>query len=171
MSTQIRKYGNPILREICQPVEEIGEEETDIFSSLKGILLEVGALGIAAPQVGVCQRIIAVRVDGNLIQLANPVITDGWGKSTLTEGCLSIPEVFVKVSRPNRIIVEGVDERGKKRGLEAEGILARAIQHEVDHLDGTLIVDYTPQEKKDKIKERLEELADYTKMVLRVKNR
>lgn len=171
MSIRIRKYGDPILREVCRPVKKIGEGEKSIFSHMRGILFEIGALGVAAPQIGISQRLIAIRVDGNLIQLANPVIQDGWGKNVLTEGCLSIPEIFVKVSRSDRVMVEGVDERGKKREFEVEGIPARAIQHEIDHLNGTLIVDYATRKKKDRIKEKLEQLADYTRMVLRVKNK
>lgn len=171
MCIEIRKYGDPVLRDICQSVEKIELEEKNTFYYMKEILLTQDALGIAAPQIGMSQRMIAVKVDGDLIQLANPTITDGWGKKTLTEGCLSLPEVFVKVPRSRRVLVEGVDEKGRRREFEAEGMLARVIQHEVDHLNGTLIVDYATPRKKDKLRDKLNELAEHTKMILRVKNR
>jgi len=171
VSIRIRKYGDPILRQVCQPVKKIGGEEKDIFFHMKKILLERNALGIAAPQIGFPQRLIAVRFDGNLLQLANPFIIEEEGKSLLTEGCLSIPEIFVKVARSQKIKVEGVNEKGKKRIVKAEGILARALQHEIDHLNGVLIIDYATEKKKDKIKHKLEQLANYTQILLRLKNK
>ena len=171
MSTQVRKYGDPILREICLPVEKVGGEEKDIFSHMSRLLFETQALGIAAPQIGISRRLIAVRFDGDLIQIANPVIAEGQGEGLLTEGCLSIPEIFVKVSRSRKIIIEGIDEKGKKRSIKIEGILARALQHEIDHLDGVLIIDHTDPKKKDKLRHKLEQIANYTQMVLRIKNK
>ena len=171
MNVWIRKYGDPILRKVCQPVERIGKVEKRIFSQMAQILFEDYALGIAAPQVGLSRRIIAVRTDGYLLQLANPLILEREGETILTEGCLSIPEVFVKVPRFQKIKVMGIDETGKKRIIKAEGILARALQHEIDHLNGILIVDYATDKKRTKIKHRLDQLADYTRMLLRVKNK
>ncbi len=170
MNIWLRKYGDPILRKVCQPVEKIGGEEKDIFFHMKRILLEKNALGIAAPQIGIPRRMLIVRIDGYLLQLANPVILEKNGRDILTEGCLSIPEIFIKVPRVKKVKVMGIDEKGKKKMIEIEGILARAIQHEIDHLNGILIVDYATPNKKEKIKKRLDNLAEHTKMVLRVKS-
>lgn len=171
MNIWIRKYGDPILRKICQPVEKIGKIEKHTFSQMAEVLFKNHALGIAAPQIGLPWRIIAVRTDGRLLHLVNPTILEKEGEDVLTEGCLSIPEVFIKVPRFQKIKVQGVDEKGEKITVKAEGMLARVLQHEIDHLNGVLIIDYATEKKKDKIKDKLEQLADYTKMLLKIKNK
>ncbi|HHF99019.1 MAG TPA: peptide deformylase [Candidatus Aerophobetes bacterium] len=171
MNTWIRKYGDPILRKICHPVEKIGKLEKQIFFQMAEVLFKSQALGIAAPQIGFSQRIIAVRTDGYLLQLANPFILEKEGESILTEGCLSIPEVFIKVPRFEKIKIQGLDETGKKRTVKVEGILARALQHEIDHLNGILIIDYATEKKKEKIMHRLNQIAEHTRMLLKIKNR
>lgn len=120
--------------------------------------------------MGFPQRLIAVRNDENIIQLANPVIIDRRGENVLTEECLSIPEVFVKVGRSQKIKLQGMDGEGNQKIIEAGGILARIFQHAIDHLNGILLVDYAKGEKKNKIKKKLEELVEYTRMILRIKN-
>ena len=171
MNIWIRKYGNPILRKVCQPVEKIGKMEKEVFSRMIRVLFDKGALGVAAPQIGLSRRLIAVRTDSYLLQMANPLILENKGEDILTEGCLSIPEVFIKVPRYKKIKVQGLNEKGEKIVIEAEGMLARALQHEIDHLNGALIIDYAAKKKKDKIKHRLEQLADHTKMILKFKNK
>lgn len=171
MNVWLRRYGDPILRKVCEPVGKIGSEERDIFFYMSKILFEKNALGIAAPQIGISRRMVVVRTDGSLLQLANPSILNKKGEDILTEGCLSIPEVFIKVPRAKKVKLTGIDEKGKKSIIEADGILARALQHEIDHLNGILIVDYAEPGKKDKIKKRLRELAENTRMILKIKNK
>ncbi|MBC7189787.1 peptide deformylase [Candidatus Aerophobetes bacterium] len=171
MNIWIRKYGDPNMREVCKPVEKIGKLEKQIFYQLYEALFGNCALGIAAPQIGFPRRIIAVRMDGYFLQLANPFILEKEGKSILTEGCLSIPEVFIKVPRFEKIKIQAIDETGKKIKLEAEGMLARTLQHEIDHLNGTLIVDYATEKKKAKIMDKLNQIAQNTRMLLKIKSK
>lgn len=99
-------------------------------------------IGLAAPQVGILERIIVVEFDGIIIKLANPEILSLKGADVMKEGCLSFPDLEVEIKRPVEAIVKGLDENGTLVKLETKGIFARAIQHEIDHLNGKLIIDY-----------------------------
>ena len=103
-------------------------------------MIEYDGVGLAAPQIGVDARIAIVDIDNELgtIEMINPTIVETSGEQTGPEGCLSFPDLFGEVTRPNYVMIEAYDRRGKKYQLEAEEFLARAIQHEIDHLDGIL---------------------------------
>ena len=110
-------------------------------------------VGLAAPQVGVSKRLILVdptanKEPGNLTTLINPVIIEQEGTETDSEMCLSVPEISIDVPRAKRIVVKGIDLNGKEVVIEAEGFLARIYQHEIDHLNGTVILDYASQLKR-----------------------
>jgi len=135
------------------------------------IMYENEGIGLAAPQVGVDKRIIIVHTDKGLLKLINPKILEKEGEDSLSEGCLSLPEIFVKVNRAERIKIEGLNEEGKSIKLKAEDFLARVIQHEIDHLNGVLIIDYATETRKEKIKDNLEKIANHTRMIFEVKNR
>jgi peptide deformylase len=99
-------------------------------------------VGLAANQVGVARRVAVIDADGTRFAMVNPVIVEAEGRATVEEGCLSIPEVFGDVTRPERVVLEALDRDGQPFRLAAEGLTARAIQHELDHLDGILFLDH-----------------------------
>jgi peptide deformylase len=99
-------------------------------------------IGLAANQVGVTRRVAVIDADGKRFVMVNPVIRSAEGRARAEEGCLSIPELYAEVTRPDRIVLEALDRDGNPFRLEAEGLVARAVQHEIDHLDGILFVDH-----------------------------
>ena len=122
-------------------------------------------IGLAAPQVGVNQRILVADVGQGPIAIINPKIIKRTGTSTLEEGCLSIPGVLVKIKRPHKILVQFIDYDNQKREVVLEDLLARVVLHETDHLDGKLIIDYASAEVKRKIKKQLKEIEEEGKKV------
>ena len=147
----IRRFGDPVLKSRAAAVDRFDDallQQVDRMAQLMGDALGVG---LAAPQIGISQRLLVYRVgyDAPVIVLANPEIE--WHSEdleTAEEGCLSIPGVAVDVERPVHVRVRGRDERGDLRLVEASGLEARVIQHEVDHLDGVLILDRTSKDQR-----------------------
>jgi peptide deformylase len=115
-------------------------------------------IGLAAPQVGISLAMIVADAGSGLYKLVNPRVMKKSGSQSFDEGCLSIPGVCVRVKRPRRVVVQALDEHGARVRLEAEGLLATVLQHEIDHLRGKLIIDYASLWKKIKIKKRLQGL-------------
>jgi peptide deformylase len=146
---QIRKYGDPILRSQCRPVEKVGARERKILQQMAKTMYKAQGIGLAAPQVGIELQLIVVDLgDNNLLKLVNPLILLREGDSVLEEGCLSLPEVTLKIKRSKRVMVEGWNEDGEVVKVEGEDLLAHVIQHEIDHLSGILIIDHAdPTEK------------------------
>lgn len=146
-------YPDPILREVAKPVEEVTDELREIAEKMVSVMDEERGVGLAAPQVGVSLRLILLKSlvedfgedgpsDGpHDIAFINPVIVARKGYLTEEEGCLSLPEVKAKIRRSERVTVRAWDLDGKEHEIKSEGIIARAWQHEIDHLDGILIVD------------------------------
>ena len=99
-------------------------------------------IGLAAPQIGIAKKMIVAEVNSRIIKLVNPQIVGIRGSDRMVEGCLSVPEVAIDIQRPNEVFVQGLDERGKIVEIRMEGLLARVAQHEIDHLQGKLIIDY-----------------------------
>jgi len=168
---RLRKYGDPILRRKAERVENVSSRERDLLSNMAKIMYENEGIGLAAPQIGVGKRIIVVDTRRGLLYLINPNILESEGENHLSEGCLSLPEIFVPVSRATAIKVEGLNEDNKLVKLTIEGFLARVIQHEVDHLNGVLIIDYATEERRKRIKDNLEKIANHTRVLLELKNR
>ena len=139
---RIRIYPDPVLREKCLPVEEITSEERDLFQAMLFVMRHFKGIGLAAPQVGISRRLIVADLGDNPICLANPTLFKIQGLSEAEEGCLSLPNASVLVERPEEIIVGGLNEKGKSIIIEARGVLAKVLQHEMDHLEGKLIIDY-----------------------------
>ncbi len=139
----VRKAGDPVLKEVCKPVEKIDKNLKKLLDDMADTMYENDGVGIAAPQVGVDIRAIVIdcQDDHGLIELINPVITFREGSEVDTEGCLSVPNIFGEVERAARVKVEFLNRRGKKQHLTATGLLARCIQHECDHLEGQLFID------------------------------
>ena len=166
---RLRKYGDPILRKKAKWVEKVGSEERDLLSYMIRIMSKNEGIGLAAPQVGIDKKIIIADTGKELLKLINPQILEKEGEDSLSEGCLSLPEVFVLVNRANKIKIEALSEDKKLVKLTIKGFLARIIQHEIDHLNGVLIIDYASSIKKEKMKNNLEEIANHTKMILETK--
>lgn len=139
---KIRKYGDSILRKRCKVIRNIGAKEEEILERMSETMYASQGIGLAAPQVGIGKQIIVVDVGEGLLKLINPLILLKEGESILEEGCLSLPGVALKVKRAKSIVIEGWNEKREKVKIEAEGLFAHAIQHEVDHLQGILIIDY-----------------------------
>jgi len=139
---KLRIYPDPVLRHKACPVDDFNPERLCyVIDVMKKVLKEKEAVGIAATQLGILEQIILTYVDEQFISLINPQIIKQKGKFELDEGCLSLPGVEINMRRPNFIVVGSFDEAGKKKTIEAQDILSRAIQHEIDHLNGRLIID------------------------------
>ena len=156
----IRRLGDPVLKSRATPVDRFDDSLRQQVSRMAGIMNDALGVGLAAPQLGISQRLLVYRVgpDAPLIALANPEIE--WAsdeREGSDEGCLSIPGVMVDVERPVHVRVRARDEEGEPRSVEASGLEARVIQHELDHLDGVLILDRT---SRDERKRALRELRE-----------
>jgi peptide deformylase len=155
-SLTIRKYGDPVLREKCQPVTEVTDDIRRLIDNMAETMYEVrGRVGLSAPQVGAKERVAVVDAGNGLIAIINPEIVSREGKDTGQEGCLSVPGVYVNVKRATKIVVEGLDRDGRHTTLTLDGLAARAMQQEIDHLNGILIIDYLSLAKRQLIKRKL----------------
>ncbi|HHO75490.1 MAG TPA: peptide deformylase [Deltaproteobacteria bacterium] len=146
-------YPDEVLKIRAGEIGNIDLEIIDLAEDMKNIMYTAPGVGLAAPQVGFSRRLILVdptanKEPGNLTTLINPVIIEQEGSDTDSEMCLSVPEVSVDVPRAERIVVQGVTLEGKEIRIEAEGFLARIFQHEIDHLDGKVILDYASHLKR-----------------------
>ena len=158
----ILKYPDQRLYTIANEVKVVNSEIKKLISDMSETMYSAPGIGLAATQVDVHQRIIVIDISedkNNLLVLINPRLLEKRGEETNQEGCLSVPEVFEKVKRAEWIKVSALDENGKKFELEAEGLLAVCIQHEVDHLLGKVFVDYLSNLKKNRIKKKLIKLS------------
>ncbi len=152
---------NKILRQISQPVEKVGKDEKILMDDMLDTMYAANGIGLAAIQIGVPKRIIVMDItwgkgEKSPMYFVNPVIKyKDKVKSVYEEGCLSVPNQFAEVERPKNCRVEYLDYEGKKKILEAEGLLATCIQHEMDHLEGILFIDYLSKLKKNMIIKKL----------------
>ena len=139
---EIKEYGEPVLREKAIPLKEITPEILNFIKDMAETMYTDSGVGLAAPQVGVSKRIILVdgEEDG-LIVLINPVIIRSEGEVLEEEGCLSIPGIYSQVNRSSKVTVKALNENGDPIEIDKEGLTARALQHEIDHLDGILFID------------------------------
>jgi peptide deformylase len=150
---EIKKYPERVLRKKCRPVSKITIREKDIFDKMLFTMSYFKGVGLAAPQAGILEKLIVAEFDDNVIKLANPQIVKTNGGDVMVEGCLSFSEkVLVPVKRPLEAIVKGLDENNRLIEIKAKGLMARILQHEIDHLSGKLIIDYLPFWSKIKFK-------------------
>jgi peptide deformylase len=138
---EIRKAGDKVLKEQAAPVARIDKKIKRLLDDMVQTMYEAEGVGLAAPQVGVSVRVVVIDAGDGLIELINPVITGAEGCETGAEGCLSIPGVYGDVERHAKVTVEGLNREGKKVCITGTGLLARALQHEIDHLEGILFID------------------------------
>jgi peptide deformylase len=139
----IRTFGDPVLREPARPVESFDEALRRLSDVMVATMREAPGVGLAAPQVGRSLRLIVFDIgdDDGARTLANPVLRDEWGEDVAEEGCLSIPGLYYPVRRAQKVWAEGYDLDGGAVTIEAEELLARVLQHEVDHVNGVLFID------------------------------
>jgi len=154
----IRKYPDPVLRKKTLRVEKIGPREKKILSQMAETMYSAAGVGLAAPQVGISEQFIVVDVGEGLIKLINPEIVFREGESKMEEGCLSIPGVVLNIKRADKILVRGWNERRESVEIPAQGLFSHALQHEIDHLQGILIIDRVDQEEKQKFMSVLKKL-------------
>jgi peptide deformylase len=153
----VRKYGDPALRRRAAPVGEMTPEIRAIIADMTETMYDEVGIGLAAPQVGIALRLIVVADDEgrNVQALLNPAITDKGGEATAEEGCHSIPGVFAPVTRAAWVKVEAQSVDGKPVTIDARGLRARVLQHEIDHLDGVLFIDRVDPVTRDRIKRKI----------------
>ena len=139
---KIVKVGDDVLRKKCRPVDEITPKIITLLDDMAETMHEANGVGLAAPQVGILRRIVIIEVEeGNLIELINPKIIAYAGEQDGTEGCLSVPGKWGMVKRPLHVTVRATNRHGEEFELTGSELLARAICHELDHLDGKLYID------------------------------
>ncbi len=152
---------NKLLRQISKPVKVVGPEEIKLMDDMLETMYAANGIGLAAIQIGIPKRIIVMDISKDKDKkeprfFVNPVIRNKDNlKSTYEEGCLSVPDQFAEIDRPKKCEVEYLDYNGKKKLLRAEGLLATCIQHEMDHLEGILFIDYLSKLKKSMIIKKL----------------
>ena len=153
----ILHHPDPRLRNVAAPVEVVDDTVRRLVDDLTETMYSARGIGLAAVQVGIARRVIVVDVSADRndpLSLINPRVAEARDEAEHEEGCLSVPGVYETVSRPARIRVEGLDRDGSPVSITADGVLAACLQHEIDHLDGRLFVDYLSRLKQQRIRRR-----------------
>jgi peptide deformylase len=163
MEYEIKILGDPVLKQETEPITDFNSELAEIIENMTDAMYDGCGIGLAAPQVGLSKKIIVVdpsfgEDDNALYGMINPEITATENECELEEGCLSIPGVFEFVTRPEKITVKYHDVDGNEHELEADSMLSRVIQHEIDHLDGILFIDRLSTVKRNLLAKTLREL-------------
>jgi peptide deformylase len=149
VALEIRKFGDPVLKTPAVPVESFDESLVRLTQDMLATMRHHEGVGLAATQVGRLKRVFVAAIEDDEYVIVNPVLTDrSETTETATEGCLSIPGIQVDVERPTAVTISGQDVSGKPLQIEASDLLARVLQHEVDHLDGVLILDRTDRQSR-----------------------
>lgn len=163
----IKKQGDPVLRQKAKAVPQVDARIRRLLDDMVETMYSARGIGLAAPQVGISQRVIVVDIGDGPIRMVNPkIVRVGEEEEEATEGCLSIPGIIGEVWRAYDISVRGFDENGKPVKLDAEGLLARVFQHEIDHLDGKLFIDIAT-DVREATKEELEDESEEESSLLR----
>jgi peptide deformylase len=159
---RICKLGEDVLREQAQPVAEVTDELRSVFNEMFETMISANGVGLAAPQVGISQRFFVIIADDDVRRVfVNPqIVYKSDDLTSYEEGCLSIPGVYEDIMRPSKVTVQALNENGKPFTLEADGMLARIIQHEYDHLDGVLYIDRGDEQFKEKTVEQFKKRAE-----------
>jgi peptide deformylase len=155
---QIKTYPDPVLRKVCKPIETINDEMVTLCNDMIETMRLAQGAGLAANQVGVSLRLIVLdprtKKDDKSIILINPVIIEQDSEEITEEGCLSLPKFYEFVKRAKRVFVTGINVKGEPFKMEYDGFMARAVQHELDHLNGVLLIDHLSPVKKDLFKKK-----------------
>jgi peptide deformylase len=159
MILDIKVFPDKVLRKKSEPVKDIDEKIKKLLDDMTETMYAAPGIGLAAPQVGVNKRVLVIDIlshdeKGGLLKIINPEILSAEGEVIGEEGCLSIPLEYADVKRYEKVTVKYLDENGEEKVIEAEGLLSRALQHEIDHLDGILFIDKISPLKREMIKKR-----------------
>jgi len=162
---EIMVFGNPVLTQKAREIEDIDEDLCLLAQNMIHTMHAAPGIGLAAPQVNRSIRLITIDLsvgekDDDVIILLNPEILSSDGEEIMEEGCLSVPEINEKISRPSRAVVKGIDIKGDEKIIESSGLLARVLCHELDHLNGKLFIDHLSPLKKNIIKKKLRKQID-----------
>ena len=141
---RIKTYPARILRKKIAAVKKVTEEERHLLSRMAQVMYDSQGVGLSANQVGIDKSMLVADPGSRLYKIINPRIVKKQGRSVLEEGCLSVPDVCLKIKRAKKVVVQGQDEDGKSITIEAEGLFSHILQHEIDHLNGKLIIDRVP---------------------------
>ncbi len=161
----ILRFPDPRLHEVARPVAEVDDSIRQLIDDMAETMYEAPGIGLAATQVDVHKRVVVIDVSEDksaLLALVNPEITERSGEQVCEEGCLSVPGIYEKVSRAEQVTVRALDRDGKPFELSADGLLAVCIQHELDHLEGKVFVEYLSLLKQNRIKTKLAKKARIT---------
>ncbi len=156
---EILHFPDPRLRNLARPVEEVDDEIRQLVDDMFETMYDAPGIGLAAIQINVAKRVIVVDVSEDKSEplcFINPEILEKEGEETMDEGCLSVPEIYETVTRAEKIRVRALDREGESFEMDADGLLAVCIQHEIDHLEGKLFVDYLSNLKRQRIRKKLE---------------
>jgi len=156
---EIIKYPDPVMRKKSEFVEEVNEEIKQLIGDMTDTMYASRGVGLAAVQIGVLKRVIVVNVGEELMAMVNPELIENEGESRMEEGCLCLPGVLIDVKRSEKVKVKGLNDKGEEIVIDAEGLLARALQHEVEHLDGILIIDKISRIKRELLTSKLRKEA------------
>jgi peptide deformylase len=152
---KIKIFGDSVLRKIAKPVVRITDQHRQILKQMANVMYDDSGIGLAAPQVGFSAQLIVVDIGEGLYKLVNPKIVKKQGRQSISEGCLSVPGVCIKVKRAKQVWIQAQDENGRLVEIEAKDLFACVLQHEIDHLKGKLIIDYASFLEKLRIKRKL----------------
>jgi peptide deformylase len=153
----ILRYPDPLLHTVAKPVAEVNDELRQLVKNMAETMYEAPGIGLAATQVNVHKRVIVIDISedrSGLMALINPVILERDGEQVHEEGCLSVPGIYEKVTRAERVKIRALNEKGESFEFEADDLLAVCVQHEIDHLDGKLFVDYLSRLKQDRLRKK-----------------
>lgn len=155
MAYEIRTYGDPVLKSQASAITEINGKVARLVDDMFDTLYDSDSgIALAAPQIGVQKQIVVWDIDDQPMALINPVVVESDGEWVYSEGCLSIPELYVDILRPNSVLVRGLDIDGNEIEIEASELMGRMFQHEIDHLNGVLMFDrMTPEQRKEAMTE------------------
>lgn len=161
MSYEIRVYGDPVLRQVAAPIDDIDARIVRIVNDMIPSMHAAEGLGLAAPQVGIQKRLFVYDLGEGAQTLINPEIVESDGEWAFDEGCLSVPGLAFEIVRPKEVHIVGRDLDGNEVSIEADDLLARLFQHELDHLDGILVLDHLEKkERKEALKQWREILGE-----------
>ncbi len=165
---KVLTYGSDVLRTVAEPIDEITDEIRQIAKDMLATMYASDGVGLAGPQVGISKRIIVVDINPHdpsyePMTLINPEIVEQEGHADAEEGCLSVPDIRGEVKRAEKVTVEALNLDGEKVKIEGTDLLARALQHEIDHLNGILFIDHLSRLKKQLIKKQLRKLESEVK--------
>ena len=140
---EIKKYNHPILRKKCEKVEEITEEIENLIEKMIKTVQKNQGVGLAACQIGLAERVIIIRTEQGYQEFINPeILWQSYEEEIMEEGCLSFPQMFLKIKRSKEVEIKALTKQGKDIHIKVQGILARIFQHEIDHLNGILFIDH-----------------------------